>query len=139
MNIILDSNVFFSALIKNSITRKIILEYEGLFLFPSYIFIEIQNHKKELLEKSGMSEYEFTRLIRLLLLKIVIVPHEALVPFKEKAVEIVKDIDLDDVLFVACALAYPNSIIWSNDQKLKKQPAVRIINTAEMLEFLEGK
>jgi predicted nucleic acid-binding protein len=95
MNIILDSNLFFSALIKDSITRKIILEYEGLFLFPSYIFIEIQNHKKELLEKSGMFEYEFTRLIRLLLLKIVIVPHEVLVPFKEKAVEIVKDIDLE--------------------------------------------
>ncbi len=127
------------SLIKDSLTRKIILEYDGLFLFPSYIFIEIQNHKKELLKKSGMSEYEFTRLTRLLLLKVVIVPHEVLVPFKEKAIEIVKDIDLDDVLFVACALAYPNSIIWSDDQKLKKQSVVRVINTREMLEFLEGK
>ena len=55
MNIIIDSNVLFSALIKNSFTRRIILEYQGLFLFPSIIFEETERHKEELLKKSGMS------------------------------------------------------------------------------------
>jgi len=41
MEIILDSNILFSALIKDSYIRQIILEYEGYFLFPTYIFEEL--------------------------------------------------------------------------------------------------
>ena len=53
MNIILDSNVLFSALIKDSATRKIILKHEEAFLFPEFIFEEMEKHKEELLQKSG--------------------------------------------------------------------------------------
>ncbi len=47
MHIIIDSNVLFSALIKDSLTRKLILDYEGTFLFPAYIFQEFEEHKEE--------------------------------------------------------------------------------------------
>ena len=137
MNIIIDSNELFSALIKDSVTRKIILDYDGFFLFPSFIFEEIQEHKTELLKKSGMSEEDFNKLLQLILKKVVIVPNEVLVPYKKEAFEIVKTIDPDDVLFVACALAYPNSIIWSNDRKLKKQSIVKVFNTKEIIKLLQ--
>jgi len=45
MNIVLDSNILFSALLKDSTTRKIILTHEGFFLFPSFIFIEMEKHR----------------------------------------------------------------------------------------------
>jgi len=67
MNIVLDSNILFSALIKNSTTRKIILDYDGFFLFPSYIFIEMEHHKDELYKKSELSEKEFDDLLHLIL------------------------------------------------------------------------
>ena len=57
MRIVIDSNILFSALIRNSKTRKLILEYEGFFLFPNYIFSEMQRHKYELIAKSGMTHY----------------------------------------------------------------------------------
>jgi predicted nucleic acid-binding protein len=136
MNIIIDSNSLFSALIKNSKTRRIILEYDNLFLFPSFIFIEMQKHKSELLKKSRMSERDFNKLLQLILRKVVIVPNEVLIPYKKEAYEIVKDIDLDDILFIACALAYPNSVIWSDDKKLKRQSKVKILNTQEIIKFL---
>ncbi len=139
MNIIIDSNILFSALIRNSKTRKIIFEYEGFFLFPSFIFIEMQRHKTELLEKSGMLEEDFSKLLRLILKKVVIVPNEILVPYKKDALEIVKAIDPDDILFVACALAYPNSAVWSDDKKLKNQSKVKVLNTEEIISFLESK
>ena len=63
MNIIIDSNVFFSALIKNSLTRKMILLYTGKFLFPSFIFDEMEKHKGELEEKSGMGTKQFELLL----------------------------------------------------------------------------
>ena|SRR3989338_844715 len=137
MRIVLDSNRLFSALIKESITRKIILEYDGYFLFPSYIFYELEKHKDELLKKSKMEEPDFDMLLQILLKKVLIVPEQTLDEYKKEAIGIVKDIDLDDAVFIACALAFPNSVIWSEDKKLKKQDKVKIINTFEMIAYLE--
>ena len=50
MKVVIDSNILFSALIKDSITRRLILEYDDFFLFPSYIFDEIEKHKDELIK-----------------------------------------------------------------------------------------
>lgn len=137
MNVIIDSNSLFSALIKDSGTRRIILEYDGFFLFPSFIFVELQKHKAELLKKSGMQEEDFNMLLQLILKKVIIIPNEVLIPYKKEAFEIVKNIDPDDVLFVASALAYPNSIIWSNDGKLKKQSKIKVLNTKEIIKLLK--
>ena len=139
MNIIIDSNVLFSALIRNSISRRIILEYNGYFLFPIFIFEEMEKHKKTLLKKSGMNAKDFNLLLNILLKKVMIVPTEVLYPYRKEAYEIIKDIDPDDILFIACALAYPDNFIWSDDKKLKQQSKIRIINTSEILCILYGK
>jgi predicted nucleic acid-binding protein len=136
MNIIIDSNVLFSALIKDSMKRKLILNYDGFFLFPEFIFEEMEEHKEELLNKSKMNQDDFGKLLGVILQKVVIVPNEILQPFKEEAVQIVKDIDIDDVLFAACALAYENSIIWSDDKGLKRQKKIKVLNTEEIIKIL---
>lgn len=66
MKIVLDSNILFSALIKDSITRRIILECDSIFLFPSFIFEEMEKHKKELLKKSKMEEKEFNIILQVI-------------------------------------------------------------------------
>jgi len=139
LKIVIDSNILFSALIKDSITRRMILDYEDQFLFPSYIFEEMEKHKNELLTKSKMRPKDFEDLLRLLLLKVIIIPKEVLIHYKDAAYQIIKDIDPDDVTFIACALAYSGSIIWSDDKKLKQQSKVRIINTNEMYSLLYSK
>lgn len=138
MGIIIDSNVLFSALIRNSMTRKMILEYGGKFLFPDYIFEELERHKEDLLQKSKMSKTDFDKLLELLLCKMERVPKEALLEFLEDALEMVKNIDQEDALFVACALAYPNSIIWSNDKKLKDVNGIVTMSTKEVFQLLYG-
>lgn len=137
MNIVIDANVFFSALIKDSINRKFILEYGGVFLFPSYIFTEFEKHKQEIIQASKMPEEDFNKLYSLLLSKVNLVPEKDLLPHKEKALELVKDIDIDDVLFVACVLAYPNSVLWSYDKQLKNIPGITVINTKELIDLFE--
>jgi len=131
--------VLFSALIKDSITRRIILDYEGHFLFPSFIFEELEKHKGELLKKSKMNSRDFDLLLSLLLRKVMIVPTEVLFPYKKEAFEIIKEIDKDDTIFIACALNYHDSIIWTDDKKLKQQSKIRIINTSEMYSILYGR
>ena len=116
-----------------------ILEYDGLFLFPSFIFEELEKHKTELLKKSGMKRKSFETLLNLLLQKVLIVSTDVLFQYKTQAYELVKDIDPDDTLFIACALTYPESIIWSDDKKLKQQHKINILNTVEMYWILYDK
>ena len=137
MNIIIDSNVLFSALIKDSLTRKLILEYDGFFLFPSYIFDEVEKHKHELMKKSRMIQKDFNTLLFIILRKVKIVDTNTLQDYNKEALEIIKDIDVNDAIFIACALAYPNSVIWSDDRKLKKQSKIQIINTKEIKDILK--
>ena len=132
MNIVLDSNVLFSALIKDSLTRKLILEHQGFFFFPGFILNELQKYKKDIIDKSGMERNDFDKLLQLILKRVLIVPSDALYPFRKEALEIVKNIDIDDVIFIACCLAYPDSILWSDDKKLKRQSAVKVLNTKEI-------
>jgi predicted nucleic acid-binding protein len=135
--IILDSNILFSAMIKDSFTRKMILEFEGFFLFPSFIFEEIKKNKKELLMKSKMKKKEFDLLLELLLQKVIIIEKEILNKYKKEAFEIIKEIDPNDAVFISCALAYPESIIWSDDKKLKKQTKIKVLNTSEIYSYFE--
>jgi len=51
MNIVIDANILFSALIKDSKTREIILGYNGYFLFPFYIFIEMKKIQRRTAKK----------------------------------------------------------------------------------------
>lgn len=136
MRVVLDSNILFSALIKDSFVRSLILQYDGFFLFPSLILDELKKHKMELLKKSGLNDPDFVELLDLLLSKVVVVHEQALQPYRKKAWELVKDIDPDDVLFVACALAFPDSIIWSDDKKLKLQLKVKVLSTQEIAALL---
>ena len=128
--------MLFSALIKDSTTRMLILEYEDLLLFPSLVLEEAQEHLNELLKKSGMKSADFNSLLKLILNKVKIVPTETLYQHRNEALEIVKGIDPDDAIIVACALANPGSIIWSNDKGLKKQNKVKVLNTAEIIRLL---
>jgi predicted nucleic acid-binding protein len=85
-----------------------------------------------------MGTKQFETLLSIVLQKVQIVPTDILRPYEKKAYDTVKDIDPDDTLFIACALAYPGSILWSDDKKLKQQSVVPIINTTEMYRLFYG-
>ena len=59
MKFVLDSNIIFSALIKKSKTRDIILSDLFELYAPEYIFNEIINHKELLLRKYKMDREEW--------------------------------------------------------------------------------
>lgn len=135
--IVIDSNILFSALIRDSTTRRIILEYPGRFIFPEYVFEELERHKHALREKSGLTEEEFSQLLAVLLEKVEVAPKEALLRYRRQAMAAVKDIDPDDTVFVAATLANPKSILWTDDKKLKQITTITVKNTAEILDYLK--
>lgn len=133
MDFVIDANVLFSALIKDSLAYNLL--FSGTFhLFTSeYIFSELEKHKEELLKKTERTTEEFFRLVETLKRRIVIVPLEELVPYVEEAEKITPD--PDDLAYFALALKL-NCAIWSNDKKLKEQNKIKIYHTHELQKII---
>lgn len=135
MKIIIDANILFAALIRDSTIRRLIIESELDFLFPEFVFEEFKKYKPLILKKSGLSEEELEILLSSILKKVSIISTEVILPYKFEAIELLKNIDLKDVQFIACCLAFENSFLWSDDKNLKNQTRVIVINTKEFIEF----
>ncbi|MFA4934417.1 MAG: PIN domain-containing protein [Candidatus Methanoperedens sp.] len=131
MKLVLDSNIIFSALIKKSTTRNIILSDVFELHAPEYIFSEITKHKELLLKKSKMNEEEFDALLLLLQKHIRFVPKAKYNVKMALAEDILRDIDITDSPFLALALAL-NCSIWSNDGHFKQQDKVVAYTTKEL-------
>jgi len=122
VNIIIDSKVLISALVRDSTTREIIISSDYNFFLPEFCLDEIEEHKKELIDKSRLYEEDFDELLISLLSYVKI-----------------GSIDKDDAIFFACALAYPGSAIWSNDAHFERQDKIKIYTTKSLIEELFGR
>lgn len=132
MNIVIDTNVFISALIKPGLTRKLIVNCKHNLLFPEFELLEIKKHKFEIIEKSRLSEKEFNILLLRLLNYVKIVPSDIVIDYNKEAFDVIGNVDKDDVIFIATALAF-NCSVWSDDEHFQKQARVRIFRTSEMV------
>ena len=137
MIIIIDSNILFSALIKDSLTRKLIYETDYDLILPEIVFEELRKYKEELVRKTRLSEEEFDKTLRLILKYVRIIPTEQIKHYRNEAWEIIKDHSPEDVMFIACALAFDGSILWSDDKKLKRQNKIKVFDTAEIIIMLK--
>ncbi len=131
MKLVLDSNIIFSALIKKSITRDIILSDLFELYAPEYIFNEITKHKELLLKKSKLDRADFDALLLLLQKHIHLVTKDKYNEKMAAAEDILRNIDITDSPFLALALALSCSI-WSNDGHFKQQDKVVVYTTKDM-------
>ncbi len=132
MSVVIDTNILLSALIKDSVTRKIIIKYGLNFYYPEISFHEIQKYKNLVLKKSGMNEKEYKILLDCLFDHIILIPEKQIIQEIKKADKIIGNIDIDDVVFLACAIAL-NADIWSDDKDFKKQRKVDVFTTQEFM------
>jgi len=133
MRLVIDTNIIIYALIKPSLTRKIIIE-AGLEILTPDTLSEILKYKHEIMKKARISEEEFNILIETLFKYIRVVNPDFYKPFINQADKLIKD--KDDVPFLACALAF-NAIIWTEDKHFKNQNKIKVITTNDLLKDLE--
>ena len=126
MDLVIDANVLFSALIKDSFAYNLIFSGSFHIFTPEYIFAELEKHKEELLKKTERTDEEFFRLVEALKRRIAIVLLEELVPYVDEAEKITPN--PDDMAYFAPALKL-NCAIWSNDKKLKEQNRIKVYST----------
>ncbi|MFO7992357.1 MAG: PIN domain-containing protein [Thermoplasmata archaeon] len=133
MKFVVDTNVLISALLKNSVSRMLIIELNEDFYSPDFLEIEIEKHKGTILEKSGLSEVELNNILTLLLDKILVAPEETYRTELEQATEILGDTDIKDVPFLALAIK-KDAYIWSDDGDFEEQDLVEVWKTKKMVE-----
>jgi predicted nucleic acid-binding protein len=133
MDIVVDANVIFAALIKDSFSYSLLFSDRFHLFTPEYVFTEFEEHKDEILKKTERSAEDFSRVIEILKRRIAIIPLEELVPYAEEAESLTPD--PDDMAYFALALRL-GCAIWSNDKKLKSQDKVTIYHTAELARLL---
>ncbi len=130
MDLVIDANILFSALIKEVFAYSILFSDRFNFFTPEYIFIELERHKEELLGKTEHTIEEFFNLLEILKRRIIIIPLEELVSYVEEAEKLTPD--PQDMVYFALALKL-NCVIWSNDKKLKEQTKIKVYNTKELM------
>lgn len=128
---VIDTNVLISALIKDSFTRAVLL-YSGFeFYYPEISLMEIKKYEKMILKKTGLKIKEFRSLFSTLLRKIKIVPTTFFSDYLKKSEKIMRNIDLDDSVFLALALSLKVST-WSDDSDFDKQHFVENFKSHEV-------
>lgn len=136
MRLVLDTNILVAALIKNSLTREILVHLEMEYIVSEFVFQEIELNKQEILQKSRLQEAEFELLFENLKDKLILVP-DAEIKHKNEALAIMWKIDINDAIFIALALSTQNDGIWSEDSHLAQQKRVKVWKTNDMMEFLD--
>lgn len=134
MQLVVDANILFAALIKDSTTLEILVEEFVEYFTPEWILEEFYKNKDEILKKSKRTPEDFEELFEYLKQRITIVPKDDYKEFLEFAEKIAPHGKDAPYLALALKLKIP---VWSNDSDLKeKQDHVKVYNTKDLLEIL---
>lgn len=129
MDLVIDANILFSALIKNSMTATLLCKEDLHLSCPEFVLDELEKHRELILKKTSRTVEEFISIINAFEELITLFPCEAYAQFLEEARELCPD--PDDVMYFALAL-YLRCGIWSNDKALKNQNKITIYTTEEV-------
>ncbi|MBV6641584.1 MAG: hypothetical protein KI791_12735 [Cyclobacteriaceae bacterium] len=145
MKIVVDSNIVFSALLNadSSIARLFFYPQKPVDFFTcDFLKEEIELHSEKLKKISGLTDRDLNLSKSKLFDRIRFIDYKLINDQSwEKAETLVADIDPDDVSFVALALDFSNSYLWTGDKKLraglKQRGFKQIINTRELMKLIE--
>ena len=132
MKLIVDTNCLIAALIKNGLSRQLFFITSLELLSPDFTISEIVKHEEELLLKSGITLDEFHDTLSILLSRLTIIPQIVYKSTMKEAGEIMKEIDIHDVPFLALAICLNADGIWSDDAHFAQQKRVRVWTTKEL-------
>ena len=130
MKLVADTNILFSFFWENSLTRKLLISSNLELLSPEKAIVEINKYKREIKQKTNLTEKKFNGFFKELKSIIRIIKKEEYSYFLQEARQISPDIG--DSEFLALCIKY-SCALWSNDSALKNQNKIRVFNTDEII------
>lgn len=135
MDIIVDANILFAAVIKDGITARLMF-VDRLHLYaPEFLLDEFSKHREEILKKTHRTPDDFESVLSELLAIIHFIPKAEF----QKLIKIADEIspDIDDSIYFALALK-TGMPIWSNETRLKNQSSVKIYSTSDLFKLFSA-
>jgi len=136
MKYVVDANIILSALISDSMTRRLLVELEDDLLTPAYVHDEIGKYTGMVSEKSGLAQTEVEDLIEILFKRIDVVPRSEVLGSLQETARIMRDVDPDDAVYLAAALER-DAQLWSDDGHYENQEVVPVATTSDIVERFE--
>lgn len=134
MDLVVDANIIFSALISSGGKTAELLFSDRLIIFaPEFLSEEFSKHKNEILSKSGLPKQDFELAKLLIFARVRFVPFSKFKQSLQEAQKTSPDENDTEYFALAISLGCP---IWSNDKKLKEQGKVKVFSTSEMLKLV---
>ncbi len=142
MNLVLDSNILISGLITpNGTISKLILKDldKSKLICPEFLFQELINKFEKIKEITKLEDSQLNEIIYRFIKKIDFIDNDLIdFTFQKQAYNLVKDVDKNDLLFVALSLQTEYKL-WTGDKKLinglRKKGFLNVIDTKELLDF----
>jgi predicted nucleic acid-binding protein len=136
MEIVLDSNILFSALISGKEIYIDILRSLEVYV-PDFIFNELSKYQKRIIKKNRLED-EFIFFVKELFSEITVIPKFAISRKSyEVAASLCDGVDPKDSAFLALSIEF-DVPLWTNDKKLIQGLAAKgykkIITTEEIFE-----
>lgn len=133
MDLVVDANILFAALIRDGLTIELMLD-EKIHLFaPEFVLEEFYNNMLEILDKTHHTEPEFQEIFQYLQMIITIFSTEEYTDYLQEAGQILAD-HPKDIPYFALALKL-NCAVWSNEKKLKGRK-VTVYSTSDIVRLL---
>ena len=131
MKLVVDANILFASMIKESLTAELLLSDKLSLFAPEFLFDEFKKYKEYILEKTNRSKEDFEQFLNILREEIEVIPQNMIAPIIEKVEKFSPD--PKDAVYLACAVVI-DSKIWSNDKKLKEgQKEIEVLTTEELI------
>jgi predicted nucleic acid-binding protein len=132
MKLVADTNRIIAALIKDSVSRSILLSKKFGFCTISFSQTEIKKHEKTILQKAGIKKTDYLELFERLFSRVALFDETELkAENMHAAFEIMKKIDPTDAPFLALAIQ-ENCGIWSEDNHFQQQQKAKVYKTPQL-------
>lgn len=142
MKLVIDTNIIISALIRESLTRRMLI-FPGVKLFtPEVTLKEIDKHIDLIINKIKLSRNDINQILAIFNKNIKLVPESKWIKYYKKADSMIGKKDVKDIPFIAVTLSISADGIWSNDSDFETQSDFKIWKTTELAEelgFIERK
>lgn len=138
MRLIIDTNRIISALLTDGTSREIITSETFQFYTLDYVLEEIHKYESYIRKKAKMTKTDIDLLFDLVMEQITIVSDNHIKKHMDEAIEIMKEIDINDSPILACALSLPNEGIWTEDKDFDKQNKITIWKNKDIIRHIKN-
>lgn len=142
MNIVVDTNIVFSAMLNtNSLIASILTDHSNNLNFqsPGYLLVELSEHRDKLTKIIKINDDEFNELLKLVTQNVTFIQEDKISSFNWiEAERLTKPVDSDDIAFIALSLEL-KCPLWTGDKKISKAISeIKILNTNEVRELIKS-